>query len=265
MSSSENHTQPQAEEQLMKVLTEEWEKLVKDDRFPKDLEAQVRQLGAWKRTRGLKCVTDLLRALLVYALGGSFRDLGMWATIMGIGQLCERAWRKRFGLAHAWVGWLLVQHLASATVPLWLAERTTRRVLLIDGTRLQTEGGSGDDIRVHLSYDLLAGRMRQVVVTDRFQAESAQYTLAQADDILVGDSGYGKKGNVGYLIERKADGMFRFSAQAIRLEDEQGQVIDLRAELEDVAEGTSRSLTVWLGFPRFFGERKVKDDLICCS
>jgi hypothetical protein len=55
-------------------------------RLPADLEAQARRLKAWSRQRGLRSVSELLRALLVYACCQySFRELGMWAVLKGVG------------------------------------------------------------------------------------------------------------------------------------------------------------------------------------
>ena len=71
-----------------------------------DWEEQAIKLKAWQRTRKLARVADLLRALLVYgACGVSFRQLGIWATLLGLGSLSERAWRKRVEHAQEWIAW----------------------------------------------------------------------------------------------------------------------------------------------------------------
>jgi hypothetical protein len=73
---------------------EDWQGLLK--RLPNDWEEQAIRQGAWQRVRQLARITDLLRGLLVYgACGYSFGELGLWATLVGIGSLSERAWRKR--------------------------------------------------------------------------------------------------------------------------------------------------------------------------
>ncbi len=82
-----------------------WNEVV-STRLPTTLEAQARQLRAWSRKRGVRCVSDLLRALLVYACCQySFRELGMWAVLKGIGSLSERAWRKRLEQSRQWIAW----------------------------------------------------------------------------------------------------------------------------------------------------------------
>jgi hypothetical protein len=55
-------------------------------KLPANLEEQARQYKAWSRKRGISRVSNLLRALLVYACCQySLRELGMWAVLKGIG------------------------------------------------------------------------------------------------------------------------------------------------------------------------------------
>ena len=84
-----------------------WNEVV-STRLPSNWQDQARELKAWQRQRGLRCLADLLRALLVYAsCGYSVRELGMWAVLKGIGSLSQRAWRKRLAQSRAWIAWLL--------------------------------------------------------------------------------------------------------------------------------------------------------------
>jgi hypothetical protein len=95
MSRKTHHSNPMPPMQEVDLNDASWNDVV-SQRLPVDLEAQARQLQAWTRQRGLRCISDLLRALLVYACCQySFRELGMWAVLKRIGSLSERAWRKR--------------------------------------------------------------------------------------------------------------------------------------------------------------------------
>jgi len=82
---------------------------------------------------------------------------------VGLADISDTAWRNRLRTSSPWLLWLLSELLAAsgATAPELLQRR--RRVLLIDATRLRQIGGTGDEWRVHLAYDLLAGRMVRCV------------------------------------------------------------------------------------------------------
>ena len=59
--------------------------------------------------------------------------------------------------------------------------------------RLKEPGGSGDDWRVHLGYDLLAGRLVDVRVADRHTAEAFELFEVGPGDALVADRGYSRR------------------------------------------------------------------------
>src|SRR5438270_1201540 len=106
-------------------------------KLPANLEEQARQHKAWSRKRGVSSVSDLLRALLVYACCQySFRELGMWAVLKGIGTLSERAWRKRLEQSRQWIAWVLGEVLGVHHTPAWLPAGEGR-VLVIDATRFK--------------------------------------------------------------------------------------------------------------------------------
>jgi len=153
-----NESEKQAPPQGVQWNEEDWQRVLQ--RLPSEWEEQAIQLKAWQRVRKLASVGDLLRALLVYAACGySFRQLGLWATLGGVGCLSERAWRKRVERAQEWLKWLLGSLLGTQQSPDWLP-KTAGRVWLIDASRLKIPAGSGEDVRVHSAYNLGAGRAR---------------------------------------------------------------------------------------------------------
>ncbi len=213
-------------------------------RLPPELDMQAHTLHALQRHRAFACATDLLRALLAYVLAPySFAALGVWGVLHDIADISPTAWRKRLGRANPWLAWLLsrlVAHTAT-TVPLVHG----RRVRLVDATRLRQWRGTGDDWRLHLSYDLCAGQMDQVVVTNRHGAESLQHAALRPGDLCVADAGFGIRASVALLHTHHADGILRVYPPNFPVEDADGQSINPEAWMPLPGDAVIRDITCW--------------------
>jgi IS4 transposase len=223
----------------------EWEELVKEQ-LPADLELKAIELKAWQRRRGIGQISDLLRGLLVYACCGySFQVLGIWATLKGIANISETAWRTRLHKSAAWIDWLLRAMLSQGNVAglEWLkAKGVCGRINLVDATRLKTVGGTGDDLRLHSSYSLLEGRMQQVEITDRHQAESLKHFQMRKGDIAVLDAGYAVPTTIEEADAQGLGAVLRATASHLRLETVNGEVIKLKDQLKRQAYGVVRRI-----------------------
>ncbi len=65
--------------------------------LPKQLDELAAQTGAVQRKRGIRSAQDLLKILFLYACSDfSFRILATAACALGISDVSDTAWRKRF-------------------------------------------------------------------------------------------------------------------------------------------------------------------------
>lgn len=245
MSRQKKYTAPEVTEQAAKLIDKEWEEQVLT-RLPAETEEQAFRLRAFVRCREIKCIGDLLRALLAYVLCvHSFRQLGSWAVLLGMANISDTAWRKRLKQANAWLLWLLGALLAGPQVP--SEQRISSalgRIILVDGTRLKQVGGTGDDWRVHSAYDVRESRLIQVHVTDKHTAESLQHFQLQRFDLLIADRGYGYRKNVAYAYQQQAYVILRFVPSTCPLRDRRGQPLDVVAWLKQVKRGV-HSRNAW--------------------
>jgi hypothetical protein len=246
-----HHTESAAAPQLPQLVGDAWTTDVVP-RLPADLDQKARTLQAFVRPRALACPTDLLRGLLAYVLEAhSFRLLGMWAVLLGLADISDTAWRNHLRNASPFLLWLLAELLAAEVACAPDLAQHHRRICLVDATRLAHTGGSGDDWRTHLCYDLLAGRMSQVIVTDCHTAERLRHFAITPGDIYVGDSGYGYRNNLLYVRSKQGDVVLRIHPNTFPLEDAHGRPFDAFAWLLR-QRGT---LAEWQGFCRYQGQR----------
>jgi Transposase DDE domain len=234
MPQSLHDTLPPLSEQLQTVIQDGWEQEVLSQ-LPADYEQQARSTGAFVRVRGLASVADLLRGLLALVLcASSLRHLGSWAVLIGLANLSHVAWHKRLRQARPFLLWLLGELLA---VPAPAAPLSTGRIVLVDATRLKEPGGCGDDWRLHLGYDLVAGRLLDVKVSDQHTAEGFTLFDWQAGDLVVADRGYCRRGQLAFVLRAGAQLVVRLAVWQVPLLDAHGEPFDVLSWLTQQGSG----------------------------
>jgi hypothetical protein len=242
---------PPQQEQVVPAPSEDWTKEVLP-RLPAHLEMQARVLKAFERRRQVGSATDLLRGLLAYVYTvHSFQHLSIWSVLGGVADVSANAWRQRLRHASTWLSWLLQEVLAGTTqASPWLRQSGWRRVWLIEGTHFKCPGPQGMVWRVHTAFDLLAGRLTQLRVTDHHVGEHLELFDLQAGDLVVTDCANGLRQRVAFVLQQHADILVRFTPSLFPLQEEDGSRLDVVRWLKGRAAPAGRILgrTVWRYF-----------------
>lgn len=202
--------------------------------LPPDRERQARTLGAYQRMRAFASADDLLRGLLAYAATvTSLRHLGAWGVLQDVADLAPSSWWERVRAAGPWLQWL-VNRLLALPRQRWLTQAVRGRVLLVDASCLGWHGGQGDELRLHLAMDLLAGGIEQVVLTDRHGREQVSHFTLHVGDLLILDGGYGYRDRIATIQHAQADAIVRIYPPTFPLETATGRPLDVRAWLDQV-------------------------------
>lgn len=217
-----------------------------------DLEGSARYSGALCRKRVIQSAQNLLKLVLGYALTDySLRMLGLWATLMGWGSLSKSGVRKRLCQCQAWIGGLLVALLVRGKLA--LPARADVRLRLFDCSTVSQPGSHKIDWRLHLGFDLSAGRMTDVHLTDGHQGESLTRWQFAPNEICLADRASGVPRSLGVLLGAAASFVIRIGWHNLPLQDGQGQAVDLpqwlKVQSSDPCAAPAQ-LAVWVSTPQ---------------
>jgi hypothetical protein len=188
-----------------------------------DLEISARRHGVIMRRRVIRTAGQLLRLMLAYVLSGlSLRSTVAWAEAAGEASFSDVALLKRLRRCGPWLA-ELVGTLGTYAYPEAVCGGR-RRVVAVDATAICSPGG-GKNKRyrlLHTVYDIGAQRFQTTVMTDRSVAERLDVGTVEEGEIRLGDRVYGRYSDLAAVVAAGADYVVRLSANALKLESEDG-------------------------------------------
>src|SRR5262245_39995446 len=166
-----------------------FEELVQE--FPPELASMAREFKAFARARKIKTVAQLLRIVLLYCgLDKSLREVAANVTItITMREISDSAIAKRLIAAQAWVKAILPKMINLGK----LRMDGNRRIIVVDGSCVESPGAKGREYLFHIALNLLTLEIVELIAGDRSISESLTNFHFQAGDIVIGDRAYGQR------------------------------------------------------------------------
>lgn len=219
--------------------------------LPKQLDKLAEQSGTLQRKRGIRSALDLLKILFLYACSDfSFRILASAACTLGIANVSDTAWRKRFSKAVPFLHEVLHQMFSNLFAPSGTLSAEVKNVLLVDASIVRQQGAGQEQQRIHLCYSLNRNRVEQVKATDQHTAESLTHFSIKKGGLVMADAGYGTARNYIYAQEMQADVILRITPKNFCLYDADGKKISLASLLREAGEQNREMMDVF-GFCKY--------------
>lgn len=215
-------------------------------RLPADLDAQANTLKAFQRKRAFAQPADLLRGLLVYALSPfGFRWLGAWGVLTAVADVSAAGWYDALIRSSAWLLWLVGELMVANDRPVWISQRIRGRVWIVDASMLGQPGQPGDAWRLHMAFDLIAGRVGQVQLTDRHTGERLAHFALQPGDLVLLDGGYGYRNTLATAQALGATVLMPFTPSTCPLTDHGTHALDVVAWLQQDGPAIRSRTATW--------------------
>lgn len=239
---------------------DEWKKVL--SMLPHNLSRSAHKHGALLRRRGISTASDLLRLAFFYSLiDWSLRQVGLWATVLGICELSDVAILNRLRASRAWLGVLVMEMLGMRGIQMHTQTRVRLRIM--DATVISLPGSCGTDWRLHLSVNLEQMSLDHVEITDYQGGEGFGNFPIEAEDILLADSAYGHPKSIEKPLLQGAKVVVREQWNTRPVYNQNGAQIDIIGWLHKTfPDGSSTPVEVPVWIPTSQGLRPMR--MIAC-
>lgn len=212
-------------------LNEDWQ--IVDRALPVGWQAKARELGAFRRSGGIKDASVLLRVMLIHLADGcGLCETAVRAKLAGLADVSDVAILKRLKGCGAWFEWMVngieQQLLLDNTAPPMIAGHQLR---IVDGTIVSEPGVTGSRWRLHYAVRLPDLHCDEVIVTTPKEGETLKRYTVQPGDILVADRGYAHPPGIAHVIDAGGGVIIRANLVTLPLVHHDGSVVDILAKL----------------------------------
>lgn len=221
----------------------QFEELLQD--LPPETIEMAYEFKAFSRSRKIKTPQQLLRVVLLYCgLDQSQRQIAGNLALLGT-HLSDSAITARLEACRAWIKVLLPKMLH----PTKLAPMHPRhRIIVIDGSTVQSPGAKGAQNRLHIGLDLVTLELSHLLISDAKTGESLRHFALGPGEIGLTDRGYCRPQAVADTIHAGAHLVLRLNAHNMPLFQHDGSALDLVSMLKQQAPRRLLcSIPAWVG------------------
>jgi hypothetical protein len=209
------------------------------------LAASAFEHEAFRRQRGVRSPTDLLRLAMIYGPGGhSLRVTAGMAAIQGIADISDVALMNRLANAAPWLEALCTQRLAALAPP--GGQDLTLRI--VDGSRLEGPGRSC--WQLHACYDTAAARLCDATITTMKHGERLDILAPRPGELRIGDRGYPRPEGLTNTLKAGAEVLVRLTWKSLRLLDKSSKLLDWKKLFKTAGRSGTIDMPVFVSTPR---------------
>ena len=214
-------------------LDEEWQ--IVERALPSGWQVKARELGALRRTRGIKDASVLLRVMLIHLADGcGLRETAARAKLAGLAEVSDVAILKRLNGCGAWFEWMIrgiQQQFLETSPPPLIAGHQLR---IVDGTMVSEPGDTGSRWRLHYSVRLPDLRCDEVIVTTPKEGETLKRYAVNQGDILMADRGYAHPPGIAHVVDAGGEVIIRANLVTLPLVQRDGGTFDILTHLRQL-------------------------------
>jgi len=216
--------------------------------LPEGYEEACREKGAMRRKREIKNPQDLMKLCLIYlSQKCSLVEISEIARLMGIGEMSDVAFMKRFAKCGEWFKWILGQMTANGITNYQKPKSMEGYdFVALDASDIVEKGASKRVFRLHYAINIFTMTSLEYKITTEQVGESLTNFTIKPNYLVIADRAYGNKKGIEYCLENGGNFIFRIKNKAFNLYDENRKEINLLEEIKNATDKKAIDKTVYM-------------------
>ncbi len=226
--------------------------------LPEGYEKACWETKAMQRNRGITDAKTLLKLCLFYAYNHSLIEVQAFAHAMGLAEISDVGFMKRFSQCGDWFKWI-IQNLKPGEAAKYEKPEGLEgyRVLAIDASDINGKGAVKQYWHLHYAVDLFSLSCAEFKLTEATTGETLKNFTFRKNDLILGDRAYASLSGIEHCLSSGADFILRMKNKSFTLYDEKHNKINLCEILKNVGENASDIIVYWKSSNKSFHPLRI--------